>query len=143
MEEYIYQIISKYIDRDEIITKAGLRSILYIYKNMNNLQDYIQKLNFTEYNDKFASYGSNTVNYNYEKHVDQFESLDLFDINFSMVASLLHEMKHSEHRRIMDNMRKDPYNRLIGVDPYSMIYNLLIADSYYYFDLDLNETVLN
>ena len=139
MEEYLYHIITKYIDNDEIIGKTGLESILFIYKMSKNLDNYINEINFTDYYDSAASYGGKDINFNYERILDNTEEKEIYKINFSLVSVLLHEMNHAEHSRIVDKIMINPENQAPSFDPYIYLYNLLVVLSHYYFRMDLNE----
>ena len=139
MEEYIYHIISKYIDRDEIITKEGLNSIVYIYKNIKRLNNYIYDVDFENKEILCAVYSNRKILYNYDNIVSKYSETSAYEYCFDLVRILLHEMNHAKHTKLVHDLSNPDFRNRIYKNPYNSIYSLLITDSIYYFSIDFNK----
>ena len=136
MEEFIYKIISNYINRDEPITKSGLDSILYIYREMRGLYNYISALRFTDDSTTTAYYGNRIIEYNYNKILENYEDEELYASVFLLVQSLFHEITHAEHKKLLHLLKDESYREHLYKNPYDKAYSMIVEDSFYYFDLD-------
>ena len=139
MEEYIYSIIKKFNDRDEIITRDALMDIFDHYVLDQRLEKYVYFMLFVEDDSISASYSHNRIKYNYSKHISEEEDNPIYCINFSVVETLLHELKHAEHKKLLYSLKNDNFKKLVNKNPFNYAYNLLIEDSCYYFYMNLNE----
>ncbi|MBQ7241050.1 MAG: hypothetical protein IJS56_06405 [Bacilli bacterium] len=159
MEERIYEILSSACIENRLLSKEELKEIFNIYININELNNYVNAIEFVSENlNKRVHYdtkenknnGAGAASSIYEKKiyfdydiiVKTLKDEDNRYLDYNLVMFLLHEINHFQHYKIIDKMINDK-NALENLDPIESSVFFLILSSYYHAYMGIEDEVIS
>ena len=159
MEERIYEILSSACIENRLLSKEELKEIFNIYININELNNYVNAIEFvSESLNKRVHYdtkenknnGAGAASSIYEKKIYFYYNIivktlkdeDNRYLDYNLVMYLLHEINHFQHYKIIDKVINDK-NALENLDPIESSVFFLILSSYYHAYVGIDDEAIS